>query len=351
MKTNRSNAIFLRVPVSDSQSTLQTLCTKHTIPYIRGCGYYEFAKKEKISGGKKLVACKGANWIFGSDSVREELELGSGSIKISPSAMKDGWILFVNSTSANRKLKKDTHILLEVSKTVSEQHAGFCIAACMNSRDAVAGVLGDHVSDIVHSYLSTTITENAPLLMRDTYWGAMEDGAKPPQKDVETVIFKWETNTGGVVPPEIHEFWTVCGGLGAEPSFEMWGASTSLECSNHSLVYEEEDDAEEEDEETLPFDKTKVICFGGIGFGCDGYTTTYIIADKTSSHFGKIWAKHADGGFGFSKLSLENYLKVVIEKMKEAGCGKDRKFSEEILEDVDDLEAWEWLEDLGIDVA
>eukprot|EP01065_Artemidia_motanka_P053536 TRINITY_DN9959_c0_g1_i1.p1 TRINITY_DN9959_c0_g1~~TRINITY_DN9959_c0_g1_i1.p1 ORF type:complete len:575 (+),score=184.58 TRINITY_DN9959_c0_g1_i1:66-1727(+) len=95
---------FLTVLVS-APMTFADLAATKGIPFTSGKGFYKVQKSESISSAKQMVAVNHGSGVVirGAAEVRSKLELGTGTITVSPSALA-GWDLFVQSTSPNRKL-------------------------------------------------------------------------------------------------------------------------------------------------------------------------------------------------------------------------------------------------------
>jgi hypothetical protein len=79
-------------------------------PYANGHAYYQFTKREEIQASKQ-VAVEVNGDIYTGRAARDILGLPDASIRISPNA-KAGAVIFVQSTSYNRKLIAGTRLLL-----------------------------------------------------------------------------------------------------------------------------------------------------------------------------------------------------------------------------------------------
>ena len=101
----------LAVPLDGE--TAQALCERLARTFTKGCCYYQLLKKESISATKGLALKKPSGaWLVGSAEVRAELGLAPGAIKVAPADLHDGAVLFVQSTSSNRKLSAEGGALL-----------------------------------------------------------------------------------------------------------------------------------------------------------------------------------------------------------------------------------------------
>ena len=88
-------------------STVKKTCEEHNIAPTRGIGYYLLAKKEKVSQSKDLVlydAISDSVLAVGNAPVRLYLGLPTDAPTLSPDDVGTGLLLFVNSTSPNRKI-------------------------------------------------------------------------------------------------------------------------------------------------------------------------------------------------------------------------------------------------------
>jgi hypothetical protein len=88
---------------------------KKGLPFKIGKGFYEFTKRETIQHHKEIVLMdKKSGDMFTGHAAREMLNLPDGQdIRLSPTQL-DKYTVFVQSTSANRKLKAGTRFLYEV---------------------------------------------------------------------------------------------------------------------------------------------------------------------------------------------------------------------------------------------
>jgi hypothetical protein len=105
--------------------TMQEVCTRLGLPYDRGCGYYQLIKSEKISAMKELASLRPASrrWIVGGAAVRRALGLPAGAITVKPGDVPAGIELFVQSTSANRKLASTGALLLRLPSNPTTRRA------------------------------------------------------------------------------------------------------------------------------------------------------------------------------------------------------------------------------------
>lgn len=82
------------------------------VPYRVGSAYYQLSKPEKIQAAKNIIVRnKKDAKAYTGDNARNLLGLPNYEVKVSPATIKD-YDVFVQSTSVNRKLVRDTHLLV-----------------------------------------------------------------------------------------------------------------------------------------------------------------------------------------------------------------------------------------------
>lgn len=109
---------FAILPSYDKPMTFEEICKDNQVEYIHGSGYYCVLKKESISEKKDMILYNTENdtFIIGSAECRKELCLAdNGSLEIKPTDIPEKYKLYVQSTSHNRKIPKDTKTLMTVS--------------------------------------------------------------------------------------------------------------------------------------------------------------------------------------------------------------------------------------------
>lgn len=116
---NGSGAVgpFVVIPPNDIDATFEELCNKNKVTYRSGNGYYALKKTEKVSAKKAMVLHNKENdtFVISADECRVILNLPKGeNISIKPKDIPDKYRLFIQSTSHNRKIPKDTHVLFKV---------------------------------------------------------------------------------------------------------------------------------------------------------------------------------------------------------------------------------------------
>lgn len=68
---------YIVLPPADTPMTFQELCSKNSVTYTSGCGYYSLIKTEKVSTKKDMVIHNTENdtFIIGAFDCRKELKL------------------------------------------------------------------------------------------------------------------------------------------------------------------------------------------------------------------------------------------------------------------------------------
>jgi hypothetical protein len=116
---------YVVIPPNDVDATFEELCRKNNVTYTAGNGYYALKKTEKISAKKDMILHDNDTdtFIIGSDNCRRILGLPlSTDISIKPIDIPTKYKLFVQSTSHNRKIPKNTHVLFKVHIREALQH-------------------------------------------------------------------------------------------------------------------------------------------------------------------------------------------------------------------------------------
>jgi hypothetical protein len=95
--------------------SIKAFVLENGLTFKVGRGFYEFTKTETIQGHKEIILMERATGdLFEGESAREMLGLPVGAtVRIKPSNLEK-YIVFVQSTSANRKLIGGTNFLYEV---------------------------------------------------------------------------------------------------------------------------------------------------------------------------------------------------------------------------------------------
>lgn len=116
-KGNGAVGSFVVLPPAGVDTTFKEAAAQHEVTYTVGSGYYAVARKEKIQAYKDMLLHDIASDTFtiGHDEVCEALGWPTdGDLNKGPKDIKEGTRLFVQSTSHNRKIPADTHVLIQV---------------------------------------------------------------------------------------------------------------------------------------------------------------------------------------------------------------------------------------------
>jgi hypothetical protein len=116
---------YVVIPPNDVDATFEELCKKNNVTYKSGNGYYAVKKQEKISAGKQMILHNKDTdtFVISTQECRTILGLAQDTnIVIKPSDIPDKYRLFVQSTSHNRKIPKNTHVLFKVPIKEALQH-------------------------------------------------------------------------------------------------------------------------------------------------------------------------------------------------------------------------------------
>jgi hypothetical protein len=99
----------------DNNTSIKAFVLENGLSFKVGRGFYEFTKTETIQGYKEIILMDRATGdLFEGEAAREMLGLPMGeTVRIKPSNLEKH-VVFVQSTSANRKLIGGTRFLYEV---------------------------------------------------------------------------------------------------------------------------------------------------------------------------------------------------------------------------------------------
>ncbi|MCT7986929.1 vWA domain-containing protein [Laspinema olomoucense] len=100
----------------DKNCAIKDFVIENGLTFQRGRGFYEFTKTETIQGKKEIILMDRATGdLFEGESAREMLGLPPGeTVRIKPANLEK-YLVFVQSTSSNRKLLGGTKFLYEVA--------------------------------------------------------------------------------------------------------------------------------------------------------------------------------------------------------------------------------------------
>lgn len=99
----------------DKDSPIKNFVLENGLRFKTGRGFYEFTKTETIQGRKEVVLMdRKTGDLFSGDGARELLGLPPGeTVRIRPASLEK-YVVFVQSTSSNRKLVGGSRFLYEV---------------------------------------------------------------------------------------------------------------------------------------------------------------------------------------------------------------------------------------------
>ena len=99
----------------DAYISIKAFVLENGLTFKVGRGFYEFTKTETIQGKKEIVLMdRKTGDLFAGEAARDMLGLPEGATaRIKPSNLEK-YVVFVQSTSANRKLIGETRFLYEV---------------------------------------------------------------------------------------------------------------------------------------------------------------------------------------------------------------------------------------------
>lgn len=100
----------------DRDISIKAFVLENGLTFKTGRGFYEFTKTETIQGKKEIILMdRSTGDLFEGEAAREMLGLPMGTtVRIKPSNLEQ-YRVFVQSTSANRKLMGNTRFLYEVA--------------------------------------------------------------------------------------------------------------------------------------------------------------------------------------------------------------------------------------------
>lgn len=99
----------------DRDVSIKEFVTENGLTFKKGRGFYEFMKTETIQGKKEIVLMDRLTGdLFAGEAARDMLGLPAGETARIKPANLDKYVVFVQSTSVNRKLIGGTRFLYEV---------------------------------------------------------------------------------------------------------------------------------------------------------------------------------------------------------------------------------------------
>jgi len=103
---------ILHVRDYDDGKAIKEFVESWKIDYRVGSAYFQLSKPEKVQASKNIIVKKKFDGkVFHGPEVRSLLGLPDCEVKVSPTSFKD-FEIFVQSTSINRKLVKDTMLIV-----------------------------------------------------------------------------------------------------------------------------------------------------------------------------------------------------------------------------------------------
>ncbi len=107
---------YLLVTEHEDGATLKEIAEAAGIDFSCGEGFYELTKKEKVSAKKTLVIFKNGEFLSDdTNNVKTICGLAvDGDVNITPENIPTNHKLFVQSTSANRKISADSGVVFVV---------------------------------------------------------------------------------------------------------------------------------------------------------------------------------------------------------------------------------------------
>lgn len=108
---------YILIPV-DQQMQIRDFVTRSGHPYKTGCAFYELSKREKVQGNKQVAVAEKdpatgrmTGKVFSGPAARQLLGLPDAEVTVKP-GHNDKYVIFVQSTSVNRKLIPGTKLLV-----------------------------------------------------------------------------------------------------------------------------------------------------------------------------------------------------------------------------------------------
>ena len=116
---------YVVIPPSTKDSTFQQLCAENKVTFKAGNGLYMLKKTEKVSAKKQLILHNVVKdtFVVDSNECRKMMNLPvDTNVSVSLKDVPKDHMLFVQSTSHNRKIPKGTHVLFKVSIKEALEH-------------------------------------------------------------------------------------------------------------------------------------------------------------------------------------------------------------------------------------
>jgi hypothetical protein len=105
--------IEMNIITINTEETIKEFCLINNIDYKKKTIYYEFIKTEIINNKKKIILMeKSTGYFFEGNNAREILGMDNNTELTLKPGMLCNYIIFIQSTSSNRKLLKNQKIII-----------------------------------------------------------------------------------------------------------------------------------------------------------------------------------------------------------------------------------------------
>lgn len=108
---------YILLPGSSTPKTIKDICVENNVEYKQGDGFYKLIKKENISKLKDLILYNKLNdtFVIGRSECLQILGLQDDNHTLKPLDILGDYDLYIQSTSATRKIPKETPIIMRSS--------------------------------------------------------------------------------------------------------------------------------------------------------------------------------------------------------------------------------------------
>lgn len=136
---------FIVFPPGDKNSTFKELCSKYTVTWQVGCGFYAVVRSEKIHNGKEMLlqSLKTDKFTVGREKCLKALGWPDSELKKGPKDIPADNMLFVQSTSYNRVIPAGTHVLFEVTAEEHAKHKKINAAALKSAQQKAKEIMAE----------------------------------------------------------------------------------------------------------------------------------------------------------------------------------------------------------------
>lgn len=240
--------------------TLKDIAAAEGIDFSRGLGFYQLTKKEKVSAGKNLVLWSQGKAV--SDNTADVLTRcglrPNADNNIQPKDIPAGHLLFVQSTSANRKISEDAAALFVVDSDdgkAASQNEG-------KEEEEEEVVKKPVAKKAVKSKAGTKATKKSKVKHDDDEEEDEPEGDNPVMRSEEdNLIFMMNSNPRAKLLPgpladKLGHLWPgrVVGleGISAQSSLEPAVLSNLVPHQPVNVPEAKEGEEDDEDEESAP---------------------------------------------------------------------------------------------------